>query len=225
MLIPIIVLAVTIGSAMSPIGNPQNLLVAINGTNTFVTFFKFLLLPTVINLFLAYFVLKAFYRKEFHKKPLRHSMETIKDRNLAILSKFSLCMIVFLVAAKIIIVLMESVWQSGIFQSMIVGMDITSVSMVLIISVLLSQLVSNVPLVALYLPMLAQAGASAKEMVALAAGSTIAGNLLILGAASNVIIIQNAEKRTGDTLTFLEFAKVGIPLTVLNVFVYWAFLA
>ncbi len=57
-------------------------------------------------------------------------------------------------------------------------------------------------------------------MIALAAGSTIAGNLLILGAASNVIIIQNAEKR-GETLKFLEFARIGIPLTALNVLVYW----
>ena len=54
-----------------------------------------------------------------------------------------------------------------------------------------------------------------------AAGSTIAGNLFILGAASNIIIIQNAEKKTGDTITFLEFAKIGIPLTLLNVLVYY----
>lgn len=60
---------------------------------------------------------------------------------------------------------------------------------------------------------------------ALAAGSTIAGNLLILGAASNVIIIHNAERKSGETLTFLEFAKVGIPLTIINMFVYWLFLS
>ena len=59
--------------------------------------------------------------------------------------------------------------------------------------------------------------------MALAAGSTIAGNLTILGAASNVIIIQNAEKH-GETLTFFEFAKVGVPLTVLQIGVYWAWL-
>ena len=47
--------------------------------------------------------------------------------------------------------------------------------------------------------------------------------LFILGAASNVIIIQNAEK-SGETITFLEFAKVGVPLTALNILVYWIFL-
>jgi Na+/H+ antiporter NhaD/arsenite permease-like protein len=60
--------------------------------------------------------------------------------------------------------------------------------------------------------------------MALAAGSTLAGNLTILGAASNVIIIQNAEKQ-GQTITFFEFLKVGIPMTVLQIMVYWGWLA
>ncbi len=269
--------AVTIGSVMSPIGNPQNLLIAINGniSNPFITFFKFLLIPTMINLFLAYILLKLFYKEQFHRNLSNYSQEPIKDHKLALLSKFSLILIIILVLAKIVTVflglqidfrltyialisalpililsqkrfdiikkidwytliffaamfiLMESVWESGFFQSMITGtnLNITSIFMILAISVLLSQLISNVPLVALYLPMLIHAGASTKEMVALAAGSTIAGNLFILGAASNVIIIQNAEKKAGETLTFLEFAKVGIPLTIVNIIVYWFFLA
>ena len=124
-------------------------------------------------------------------------------------------------------ILMESVWKSNIFQSIIgsIHADITSTPVILSISVILSQLISNVPLVALYLPMLLNAGISTDGMMALAAGSTIAGNLFILGAASNVIIIQNAEKKTGETLTFWEFAKIGIPLTVINIAVYWLFLS
>ena len=60
--------------------------------------------------------------------------------------------------------------------------------------------------------------------MALAAGSTIAGNLFILGAASNVIIIQHAEKENhGQSITFLEFAKIGIPLTIINLLVYLFF--
>jgi Na+/H+ antiporter NhaD/arsenite permease-like protein len=96
--------------------------------------------------------------------------------------------------------------------------------MIMGVSIMLSQLLSNVPLVALYLPVLTQAGASTAGMMALAAGSTIAGNLTILGAASNVIIIQNAEKRSSSTINFLEFVKIGAPLTVINAAVYWLFL-
>ena len=40
----------------------------------------------------------------------------------------------------------------------------------------------------------------------------------------NVIIIQSAEQRKGGTITFLEFARVGIPLTIVNGTVYWLFL-
>jgi len=68
-------------------------------------------------------------------------------------------------------------------------------------------------------------GTSTKALMALAAGSTVAGNLFILGAASNVIILQNAEKKFGETVTFLDFAKIGIILTAINLFVYWLFLA
>jgi len=121
---------------------------------------------------------------------------------------------------------MESVWESGVFQSVMVGLnlDVTSIIAILLVSTLLSQLISNVPLVALYLPLLMSAGANTKELVALAAGSTVAGNLFILGAASNVIIIQNAENRFKETITFLEFAKIGVILTSINLLVYWFFL-
>ena len=86
----------------------------------------------------------------------------------------------------------------------------------------LSQLVSNVPLVSLYLPLLD--GAHAQTMLALAAASTIAGNLLVMGAASNAIIIQRAE-RHGATLGFVEFARAGVPLTAAQAAVYWWTLA
>jgi Na+/H+ antiporter NhaD/arsenite permease-like protein len=261
---------------MSPIGNPQNLLIAINGgmKNPFIEFFKFLFIPTIINLFVAFLLLKLFYKEEFHDNKLDHSQEPIKDKKLAKLCKISLILIGVLVLAKIILVflnvnidfrltyialismlpvflfsqkriqivkkidwhtliffaamfvLMQAVWDSGFFQSIIEHLDIniTSIIIIFIISIVLSQLISNVPLVALYLPLLMHAGASTKEMIALAAGSTIAGNLFILGAASNVIIIQNAEKKAKKTLTFLEFAKIGIPLTIVNTLIYWLFI-
>ena len=130
------------------------------------------------------------------------------------------CTLVFFAA---MFVLMDSVWRSGFFQSMMQesSLGFGSIPVILALSVFLSQIISNVPFVALFQPLLINP--SAQDLMALAAGSTIAGNLFILGAASNVIIIQNAEK-SGETLTFLDFARVGVPLTALNVFVYWIFL-
>lgn len=267
--------AVTIGSVMSPIGNPQNLLVAITAkvANPFVTYLKYLLIPTILNLFIAYWFLRLFYPKELRPRTLHHKKEPIKDQALADLSKVSLGLIVGLIIFKVVLyavapnfdfrltyialigaapilffsprrfevlknidwktlvffvamfILMAAVWETGFFQGLISGtnMSITSLPMVFATSVVISQFISNVPFVALYTPLLVSASASTKALMALVAGSTIAGNLTILGAASNVIIIQNAEKK-GRTLTFLEFAKIGIPLTLINILVYWGFL-
>jgi Na+/H+ antiporter NhaD/arsenite permease-like protein len=59
--------------------------------------------------------------------------------------------------------------------------------------------------------------------MALASGSTIAGNLSILGAASNIIIVQRADKEN-QKMSFNEFTKIGLPLTILNILVYYIFL-
>jgi Na+/H+ antiporter NhaD/arsenite permease-like protein len=117
-------------------------------------------------------------------------------------------------------VLTSSVWQTGIMQRLVseLRIDLTTIPAIMLLSASLSQLISNVPLVALYLPMLANP--SPEALMALAAGSTIAGNLLILGAASNVIIIQHAEKHEA-TLGFFEFARIGIPLGLVNLLIYW----
>jgi Na+/H+ antiporter NhaD/arsenite permease-like protein len=269
--------SVTIGSVISPIGNPQNLLIALNGkiTDPFGTFFRWLFIPTILNLIFAYILLKFFYRSDFHDAPLIYSQEPIRNQELAFLSKLSFQMVAILIALKILsvvlrlniefrltyialasalpiligskqrwiiirkidwhtliffasmFVLMDSVWRSEFFQHILTEseQDVTSTGMILSVSIILSQLISNVPLVALYQPMLIHAGTMTKGFMALAAGSTIAGNLFILGAASNIIIIQNAEKKSHYTITFWDFAKVGIPLTILNTAVYWLFLS
>jgi len=265
--------AVTIGSAMSPIGNPQNLLIAVNANlpNPFFVFLHYLLLPTVANLLLAYLLLRILYKGQFQNRPLEICREEISDPALARLSRISFLLLFALILAKMgavilgvggefrltyialisalpilffsskryvvlknidwctliffaaMFVLMDAVWRSGIFQSLLAASnaDLASIPTILAFSVLLSQLISNVPLVALCQPLLVNP--TPQALMALAAGSTIAGNLFILGAASNVIIIQNAEK-SGETLTFLEFARAGVPLTLLNVLVYWLFL-
>ena len=268
--------AVTIGSVMSPIGNPQNLLIAIHGniSEPFITFLKYLFVPTMVNLVIAYLLLRLFYRKEFKNAAIDCSDVAIKDLKMAKVAKISLILLVVMILAKIIVVqsgvnfnfrltyialvaalpvllftprrpgllkrldwstlvffasmfvLMQSVWDSGYFQRALAATHVsfTSNAMIMGVSVILSQVLSNVPLVALYLPVLQQAGVTTAGLMALAAGSTIAGNLTILGAASNVIIIQNAEKKYGTTLTFWDFVKIGAPLTIINVAVYWVFL-
>ena len=143
------------------------------------------------------------------------------EKRFVILRTIDWCTLVFFAA---MFVLMESVWQTGFFQSFVSSGMLASVPLLLGASVILSQFISNVPFVALFQPLVLQAGSGTAQLMALAAGSTIAGNLTILGAASNVIIIQNAEKQ-GETLTFFEFLKVGLPITVIQIAIYWGWLA
>lgn len=98
--------SVTIGSVMSPIGNPQNLLIAIHGeiANPFVTFFRYLFWPTVINLLLAYGLLRLLYRKHFHNRVIEYPEEKIIDVNLAKLARASLILLLAMVLIKVIIV-------------------------------------------------------------------------------------------------------------------------
>lgn len=124
-------------------------------------------------------------------------------------------------------ILMRSVWETSAIKEVLLnpGPFMKSIPGVMVVSTLASQLISNVPLVALYLPTIKQFGGNLSTYMALVAGSTVAGNFLIFGAASNLIIIQNAERKGDLGVTFGFFAKFGIPFAIINLFVYWAFLS
>ena len=71
------------------------------------------------------------------------------------------------------------------------GNVIKNNAIISVVSVTLSQILSNVPFVALYNNVMINNGLNANdvsEWMMLAAASTIAGNLTIFGAASNIII-------------------------------------
>lgn len=262
--------AVTIGSVMSPIGNPQNLLIATYSglPQPFFSFLLYLGLPTLINLFAAFFLLKWLNPVEKGECRFVMPQDLITDRKLADLCRVSLAVVLILIVVRVItgpdliplalialggaapilifsggraevlkgidwptllffvsmFVLMQSVFLTGFFQEVLDFSAIQSVPLILAASVIVSQFISNVPFVALFQPLIARQAMPLEGLMALAAGSTIAGNLTILGAASNVIIIQNAEKR-GYTLTFWDFFRVGLPLTIMNCLVYWVFLS
>lgn len=265
--------SVTLGSLLSPIGNPQNLLIATQGgmQNAFITFFTCFLLPTAVNLLVTFLLLRVFYRKALSAE-LNVEDESVEiEGDLARWAKLASSLLLIMIVFKILLgvvhfdiqlsfsvmalisclpillfskrrwqllrhldwesliffialfILVQSVWDTGYFQQLIAAghFDLLSVAVILFIAVLLSQLISNLPLVALYLPLLLHAHASTHHLLALAAGSTIAGNLLLLGAASNILVVQSAERRLAPVFHFLEFARVGIPLTLLNLLVYY----
>ena len=92
------------------------------------------------------------------------------------------------------------------------------------LSAVLSNLVSNVPAVLLFEPLMAVMPSKEPAWLALAMSSTLAGNLTVLGSVANLIVVENA-KREGTELGFFEYLKVGVPLTLLTILVGVAWLA
>ena len=79
------------------------------------------------------------------------------------------------------------------------------------LSVVLSNLVSNVPAVLLFKPLLEVMPQKEQAWLALSMSSTLAGNLTVLGSVANLIVVETA-RRSGTHLGFLEYLKVGVPL-------------
>lgn len=278
---------VTVGSTMTPIGNPQNLLIAIESgiSLPFTTFIIYLAVPTLVNLFITWYILKIYFQKELlqigNKPHVIVQENTIADPRYAKLSvsillitivgfviseilhfihitMFSLSIITMLGAAALyalssdrreiiknvdysvlvffaaMFVFTSALWSSGAVPMIMEYMpnpdpnDIfQSNAIISAVSILLSQVLSNVPFVALYNFVMFENGftnADVDQWMMLAAASTIAGNLTILGAASNIIIIEAAESRNVKAFTFLEFFKIGSLITLVNVAVYYLFI-
>ncbi|MCX8182059.1 MAG: anion transporter [Candidatus Methanomethyliaceae archaeon] len=260
-----VALSSNIGSALTPIGNPQNVLIKVESGISFLFFFERMAIPVIFGLISEYFVLKTLYRKDLKMfagdiQEVRSEMPSKQTSYIvgAIASATLLCFIlsdllgwsISLVAgvgatAALLIspdrrdalrrvdwgsliffssmfIVMESVSKSGLldsfiqpFQSTLLSSNKTSLLSIFSISLIMSQITSNVPFVALMLPIFKGGGASQAEWLALAAGSTLAGNLTLLGAASNIIVLEAAERR-GETFSFLEFARSGIPTTLIT---------
>lgn len=276
--------SLTIGSTMTPIGNPQNVLIATRSgmRSPFIFFVARLAVPTIINLLLtARFIIWFFKIPEEKAFISTKSSEAIRNKNDAMLAAIGLLttivalvvndildllnlphithrgFIPFIIAASIymfasnprtvlaavdwgtivlfmsMFITMNGVWRSGAIQPALIAIQpykssppISTLSISLT-AILLSQALSNVPLTNLYINYMKSIGYSWKDTadwLTLACSSTIAGNLTLLGAASNIIVLEVLESKYNTTLTFKEFTKVGVLVTIINMAVYMPFL-
>jgi len=94
------------------------------------------------------------------------------------------------------------------------GIPLSAPAWLFTVTVVLSNIVSNVPAVMLLLPAAThpQAGAI------LALASTLAGNLFIVGSIANIIVVDQAA-RLGVTITWRQHARVGVPVTIVTLLV------
>ncbi len=83
------------------------------------------------------------------------------------------------------------------------------------ISVVLSNLISNVPAVLLFRPFIPSFPHPEQAWLTLAMATTLAGNLTLLGSVANLIVAESARAR-GVHLTFTEYLKTGTLITILT---------
>ena len=270
---------VTIGSVMMPTGNPQNLLIALEGNmkEPFVTFLLYLGIPTIINLILSYYLMLLLFRNKLPNVDLgsiigaiiddmNHGIKLNKRLAYSSLSLLIITVILFFVFSFIrvdillaslttssilliiskerrdimgkvdwstimffigLFIFTEGLYKGGVIQLIYqVLPPPTNVFLIMVSSILLSQVLSNVPLVAIYIPEMYHLGATTTlDWIALAAGSTIAGNLTLIGAASNIIISEASESRGGKSFSFFEFMGYSTPILLLNFTVLYLFIS
>jgi Na+/H+ antiporter NhaD/arsenite permease-like protein len=87
-------------------------------------------------------------------------------------------------------------------------------------TLVLSNIVSNVPAVMLLLPSAAHSLAGPT----LALVSTLAGNLFIVGSIANIIVVDAAARR-GIAIDWRSHARVGVPVTLATLAITAGYLA
>lgn len=80
----------------------------------------------------------------------------------------------------------------------------------------LSNVVSNVPAVLLWIPVVPKLPDPRFVWLVMAMSSTFAGNLTLLGSVANLIVAERARSR-GALLGFAGYLKAGVPVTLLTI--------
>lgn len=116
-------------------------------------------------------------------------------------------------------IIVEGIERSGFAERILHGIGDRTVGhplFLVISSALLSNIVSNVPAVMLFKPLIPSIMDQEKAWLLLAMSSTLAGNLTILGSIANLIVIEGVRHKV--KIGFIEYMKIGVPLSIICIF-------
>jgi Na+/H+ antiporter NhaD/arsenite permease-like protein len=114
-------------------------------------------------------------------------------------------------------VIIGGVEQSGLFNRLLDELKVSNLQVFMALTVILSNIVSNVPAVMLLQFMIPSVDSSI-WWANMAIFSTLAGNLTITGSIANLIVVELA-KKNGITLTFWDYLRIGFPMTIVLVLI------
>jgi Na+/H+ antiporter NhaD/arsenite permease-like protein len=257
-----IALSSNVGSAMTPTGNPQNMLIGVASGIHFARFIAMLALPSLGGLVIVFVVLAWLHRRDLAVElPTDAEIPDAPfDRSLVVRSLIVFCgalvcwlaglslPLVAITAAAILIAIAQRdpsdafakvewsllLFFGALFVVMRGARDLPMIESLTAAAaaqlhgaplhdaivtsgamVALSNLVSNVPAVILWLPVVPHVAAPTFIWLVMAMSSTFAGNLTLLGSMANLIVAERAESR-GERLGFVDYLKAGIPVTLLT---------
>ena len=123
-------------------------------------------------------------------------------------------------------VLIGGAEAAGIAQVLLAAaqaVNLHNMAVFTVITAVLSNLVSNVPAVLLIKPIIPSLPDPTRAWLLLAMASTLAGNVTLVGSVANLIVVEAARKQ-GVRIGFLEYFRVGLPLTLVTVLLGWLIL-
>jgi Na+/H+ antiporter NhaD/arsenite permease-like protein len=259
-----IALASNVGSAMTPTGNPQNMLLGVASALPFARFVGLLALPSLGGLALVFAILRFVHRRDLATAPRRlttsepvvaeHPFDgVLVAKALALfcgaligwLAGLSLPLVAICAAALLsavarrdpsqafanlewelllffaaLFVVMRGVRDVPLVQELtsasaahLSGAALHDAGVVAAAMLALSNLVSNVPAVILWLPIVPRTAHPDFVWLVMAMSSTFAGNLTLIGSMANLIVAERASVR-GERIGFVDYAKVGVPVTI-----------
>jgi Na+/H+ antiporter NhaD/arsenite permease-like protein len=124
-------------------------------------------------------------------------------------------LLVFFSGLFVVTAAVESVGLNGRLLGIIESSADRGVVGLTAVSAVLSNLISNVPAVMLLRSVVPNLADPERGWLTLAMSSTLAGNLTLLGSVANLIVAETA-RRQHVTLSFWEYLKTGVPITILT---------
>lgn len=251
-----------IGSVMTIIGNPQNMLIGLYSKISFLEFLKILAPITIIGLIINFLIIYIVYKKDICNKPIIAEVNNQKfviQKELLFVSFIAMfllviflslgfnppgvaitlaCLLILAGATKPrkaleeidwslllffsgLFIVMKAVEKSGITSAIFnyVKQYLTAIKSIQILNLsigttIISNIVSNVPAVILFSHIFTGVAGSKILWLTLAMSSTLAGNLTIIGSVANIIVFESARDRV--KVSFFEYLKVGLPLTLIT---------
>jgi Na+/H+ antiporter NhaD/arsenite permease-like protein len=223
------------GSAATVIGNPQNILIGQLGGLDFWAFLAACGPPAAFGLVTVFAVVRIVWRRDLRAAADRRAPIELPPVDRLGIGKAALAVLLvsrrlatreilglvdwhLLVLFAGLFVVTAAFAEAGLAARTLAavaaaGIDPHGLPALASLTLVGSNTIGNVPTVVLLLAVLQDL--PIESLYALAALSTLAGNLLIVGSLANIIVVERASQ-CGVKLGFGEHARCGIPITVLS---------